>query len=119
MFETVESFVSGNDVAKVVFVTGRVLRGRVEVEKTQIFGSRFRFNDFIDAANSSLKFYKFQLRSYRRAVDTWTVVGLRNKVVRDIRKMIAKIIWECREEAEYDEHKQVLRAAKRANVRGL
>jgi hypothetical protein len=27
----------------------------------------------------------------------WTVIGLRNKVVKDIRKMIGKLIWDGRE----------------------
>jgi hypothetical protein len=37
--------------------------------------------------------------------NSWTVVGLRNKVVKDIRKMIGKMIWDAREEAAYSEKK--------------
>jgi hypothetical protein len=48
----------------------------------------------------AVRFYNFQLKSYRKAVDMWTCVGLRNKVVKDIRKMIGKMIWNRREEAE-------------------
>jgi hypothetical protein len=32
-------------------------------------------------------------------VNAWTVVGLKNRVVKDIRKMIGKMIWEAREQA--------------------
>jgi hypothetical protein len=40
-----------------------------------------------------------------KAVDSWTIVALRNKVVKDIRKMIGKMIWAVREAAEYSEKK--------------
>jgi hypothetical protein len=60
------------------------------------------FNSIIDPANQALEFYKVQLQSYRRAVDTWTLVDIRNKIVKDIRNMIAKMIWNAREEAEYE-----------------
>ncbi len=33
---------------------------------------------------------------------SWTIIGLRNRVVKDIRKMIGKIIWDAREDAEYE-----------------
>jgi hypothetical protein len=39
-----------------------------------------------------LEFYDFQLKSYRKAVDTWTFVRLRNNVVKDIRLSIGKLI---------------------------
>jgi hypothetical protein len=56
-------------------------------------------------ANQALHFYEFQLQSYRKAVDSWTIVGLRRNVVKDIRKMIGKMIWDAREEAVYSEKK--------------
>jgi hypothetical protein len=37
------------------------------------------------------------LQSYRKAVDSWTIVGLRNGIVKDIRKMIGIMIWDVRE----------------------
>jgi hypothetical protein len=32
----------------------------------------------------------------------WTQVGIKWKVVKDVRKLIAKLIWDSREEALYD-----------------
>jgi hypothetical protein len=49
------------------------------------------------------------LQSYRKAVDSWTIVGLRNSVVKDIRKMIGKMMLDAREEAVYLEEKQSAR----------
>jgi hypothetical protein len=57
------------------------------------------------AANQALYLPKFQLRSYRKAFDSWVIVGLRNRVVKDIRKMIGKMIWVVREQAAYSEKK--------------
>jgi hypothetical protein len=57
----------------------------------------YNFDTFIGTANQALHFYEFQLQSCREAVDSWTIVALRNKVVKDIRKMIGMIIWDSRE----------------------
>jgi hypothetical protein len=32
----------------------------------------------------------------------WTQVGIKLKVVKDLRKLIARLIWDSREEALYD-----------------
>jgi hypothetical protein len=87
----------------VVFVIGRALKGKIDKEKRTIFGKGFKFDSYIDSANQALHFYNFQLQSYRKAVDSWTIVGLRNNVVKDIRNVIGKMIWDAREEATYSE----------------
>jgi hypothetical protein len=111
---------SGTGHAKVVFAIGRALKGHINNEKRTIFGNPSNFDAYIGPVNQAFYFYEFQLQSYRKAVDTWTIVGLRNRVVKDIRKMIGKIIWDAREDAVYSEKKQLardLRAKRRAGVR--
>jgi hypothetical protein len=85
----------------VIFAIGRVLKGRNDYDKRSIFREVIQFDTFIGPANQALEFYNLQLRLYRKAVDTWTLVGIRNKAVKDIRKMIAQMIWDSREEAKY------------------
>jgi hypothetical protein len=46
-------------------------------------------------------FYDFQIHCYRKAVNLWTLVGLRAGVVKDIRILIGKMIWDAKEEAKY------------------
>jgi hypothetical protein len=46
--------------------------------------------------------FENQCAGCRRAMDAWSVVGRRNGVVKDVRLMIAKLIWEERDEAKYD-----------------
>jgi hypothetical protein len=105
MSEQMLKFNAGNGFANVVFVIGRILKGHFDKEKRTIFVRIASFDTYIDPASQALHFYDFQLRSYRRAVDTWTIIGMRNSVVRDVRKMIAMIIWDAREEAVYSEKK--------------
>jgi hypothetical protein len=54
--------------------------------KRLIFGKTYKFDSHkfdsqIRPAKQALHFYKHQLQSYRRAVDWWTLVGIRNGVV--------------------------------------
>jgi hypothetical protein len=61
-------------------------------------------------------FANSRLQSYRKAVDSWTIVGLRNGVVKDIRKMIGKMIWGARQHI-WKRKRSDLRAVKRARFR--
>jgi hypothetical protein len=103
--DQVRNFGSGTGHAKVVFASGRALKGHIENERRTIFREGFNFDTYIDPANQALHFYEFQLRSNRKAVDSWTIIARRDKVVKDIRKMIGKMIWDAREEAAYLETK--------------
>jgi hypothetical protein len=104
MSDQIRNFNSGTRYAKVVFVIGRALKGHIDKEKRKIFGEGYMFDARIGPANQALHFYEFQLQSYRKAV-IWTIVGLRNQVVKDIRKMIGMMFWDAREEAAYLEKK--------------
>jgi hypothetical protein len=101
MVDQIHNINSETGHAKVVFVIGRALKGHINNEERTTFGSDHNFGAYIGPANQTLRFYEFQLQSYRKAVDSWTLVGRRNRVVKDIRKMIGKMIWDAREEAEY------------------
>jgi hypothetical protein len=83
MCNQIQNFKNGTGHAEVVFTIGRALKGQVDKEKGTIFGIDYFFETYTVAANRALHFYEFQLQSYRKAVDSWTVVGLRNRVVKD------------------------------------
>jgi TPR repeat protein len=105
MSNQMRNFSDGTGHANVVFAIGRALKGQVDNEKRTIFGIGYNFDSHIAPANQALSFYEFQLQSYRTAVDSWAMIGLRNNVVKDIRKMIGKMIWDRREKAVYSEEK--------------
>ena len=86
----------------VVFVIGQTLQGYVDFEKRIVFEDDDAGEKIVTRAKQAIDFYKFQLLSYRKAVDAWTLVGMRWRVVKDIRKLIGSVIWNTREEALYD-----------------
>jgi hypothetical protein len=92
-------FLGIREYPRVLFAMGRALDGHINIEMQTVFGVPAR--SLFGYANHALQFYKFQLQSYRRAVNSWTVVALRNCVVKDIRKMIGHMIWESKEQAKY------------------
>jgi hypothetical protein len=114
MSDQIRNFNSGIGHANVVFVIGRALKGQIDSKKRAILGIFTQFNAYVGPEYQALHFFKFQLQSYRKAVDSWTIVGLRNKVVKDIRKMSGKMIWDAREEAACSQEKRSLRDEKRA-----
>jgi hypothetical protein len=120
MSDQIRNFNSGTGHAKVVFVIGRALKGHINSQERKIFGTDYDFYSYIGPATQALCFYEFQLQSYRKAIDSWAIVGLRNRFVKDIRKMIGKMIWDAREEAVYSKEKlsaRDLRAEKIARLR--
>ncbi len=97
----VERFFSGSGNATVVFLIGRALKRNIDMEKKQIFGSRFTFDSLIGPANQAVSFYSSQIKSARLAVDTWTLISTRLHLIKDMRICIGKMIWEGRFEANY------------------
>jgi hypothetical protein len=104
--ELEEQIETGAGHEKVIFAIGRALKDHIDIGKRHFFEKpHYRFDALIGPINQAVVFFNFQLKSYRTAVDTWTLVGIRCEVVKDIRKMISKIIWDAREEAKYVEVK--------------
>ncbi len=98
----VKRFFSGSGAAPIMFLIGRVLEGNIDMEKKEIFGSSlWNFDSVIGPANQAVSFYFSQIKSARLGVDTWTVIGTRNGIVKDVRKLIGKIIWDARFVANY------------------
>ena len=98
----VEQFFSGSGNATIVFLIGHALKGNIEIEKQRIFGDLlFDFDSYIGPANQAVSFYSFQIKSVRLAVDTWTLVSTRLRLIKDMRIYIGKIIWAARFEAIY------------------
>ena len=97
----VKRFFSGSGDATIVFLIGRALRESISTEKKQIFGSSFYYDSCIDPAIQAVSFYVSQIKSARHAVGMWTIIGIRFGIVNDVRKLIGKIIWDARAEANY------------------
>jgi hypothetical protein len=94
----VESFDFGTKGGAVMFSIGRALHGHVNEEAKRIFNTELLFNVCVGPAKQAVAFYE-QIHACRKAVDTWTMIGIRFKVVKDIRKVIATLVWNTRREA--------------------
>ena len=84
----------------VVFQIGRAFDGHVDTKRGIVFNCPHNFV-LCDYAVLAIDFYKSQLQACRKAVDAWTIVGMRLHVCKDMRKMIGLLIWNSREEAKY------------------
>ena len=97
----VELFNSGSGSASVMFAIGQALQGHVNEKERTIFSRAYDFDSWIRPAKQAIAFYEAQIKATKVAMCAWTQVGIKLKVVKDVRKLIAKLIWDSREEALY------------------
>jgi hypothetical protein len=72
-----------------------------EVART-IFNSGINFDSPFGPAKQAIAFFEAQIKATKVAMLAWTLVGIKLKVVKDVRKLIAKLIWDSKEEASFD-----------------
>ena len=94
-----EIFNSGSAGAVVIFAIGLALQGHVNEEERTIFTSANDFDSLIGPAKQAISFYEEQIKATKDAIKTWGLVGVKLNVVKDVRRLIAKLIWDSREEA--------------------
>jgi TPR repeat protein len=98
----VELFNSGSGSAVVMFAIGQALQGYVNEQARTIFEDEdYDFGSLIGPATQAIAFYEAQIKATQDAMRAWTQVGIKLKVVKDVRKLIAKLVWDSREEALY------------------
>jgi hypothetical protein len=97
----VEVFNSGSGSAAVMFAIGQALQGHVNEEARTIFSRDYRFDSLVNLAKQAIAFCEAQIKATKDAMLAWTLVGIKLKVVKDVRKLIAKLIWDSRDEALY------------------
>jgi hypothetical protein len=97
----VELFNSGSGSVAVMFAIGRALQGHVNEQARTIFNNDYKFNSLVGPAKQAIAFYKVQIKATTAAMRAWSLVGIHFNVVKDVRKLIAKLIWDSREEALY------------------
>jgi hypothetical protein len=98
---------TGDGNPTIVFLIGRALKGRIDLHKKKICSDSRDFDDKVGYALFAIAFYEAQIKATKDAMHAWTQVGIRWKVVKDVRKLIAKLIWDTREEALYNTLKEI------------
>ena len=101
-FKQVRLFEDGVGHAHVVFAIGRALKGQIDKRQKEIFAVSYDFAKLVGPAVLALEFFESQSASARKAVDAWTLVGIRFKIIKDVRVLIGKLVWEAREDATYE-----------------
>jgi hypothetical protein len=94
----VDLFNSGSGSAAVMFAIEQALQGQLNEEAKTIFRNSFNFDSLIIPAKQAIAFYEAQIKATKDAMRAWTQVGIKLNVVKDLRKFIAKLIWDSREE---------------------
>ena len=115
--EQVDQLIFGSGNPTIVFMIGRALKGNIDMEKKLFFGFRCDFDRNVVQANQAVSFYDSQIRSARLAVDTWTLICTRLRLMKDMRVFIGNMIWEARFEANYKVSARTLRAWERSRKR--
>jgi TPR repeat protein len=100
--QQVELFKSGSGGAAAMFTIGQTLQGRVNDDAETILNDGYNFDYRIGPAKQAIAFYEAQIKATKDAMHAWTLVGIELKVVKDVRKLIAKLIWDARAEALYN-----------------
>lgn len=75
--------------------------GHFDLEQRCLFRTTKLSDSEFEHAKFALDFFRFQVQKCREAIWTWTLVGIRNGVVKDIRRLISHMIWDARDEAKY------------------
>jgi hypothetical protein len=99
--DQVELCNSGAGSAAVMFAIGEALQEHIDDGARTIFNEYRRFDSLIGPAKQAIAFYEAQIKATKDAMRAWTLVGIKLKVVKDVRKLIARLIWDSREEALY------------------
>ena len=84
-----------------MFAIGQALHGHLNEQARTIFNHRNLFEARVGPAKQAIAFYEAQVKGTIEAMRTWTLVGIKLNVVKDVRRLIAKLIWDAREEALY------------------
>ena len=84
------------------FTIGSIVKGKLKlIGNRSVFDMNLNSMHVFKFVERSVIYYEDQLVKCRKAVDAWTLVGIRLRVVKDIRKLIGMIIWESKNEELY------------------
>jgi TPR repeat protein len=84
----VELFYSGCGSAAVMFAIGQALQGHVNEEARTIFNRSNNSVSLFGPAKQAIALYETQIKATKAAMRAWTLVGIKLKVVKDVRKLI-------------------------------
>jgi TPR repeat protein len=85
----------GEDLGQIVFVVGPVLKQHLDVSKQTIFDEKVCIDE-AEKLQHVAEWYKKRRDAAKRAIESWSIVGRRLNVAKDMRVKIARLAWEQR-----------------------
>jgi hypothetical protein len=95
-------FLDGHGRSDVAFAIGQALdHGHVNFELRKIFNIQYSLDALLAPARQAIAFFRKQIQAARQSVRLWTLIAIRLRIIKDIRKLIGEIIWAGRSEGTY------------------
>lgn len=87
--------------SRIMFQIGKSLNGRVSnlLGRMSVNGAEVR--SFRSEAHLACSIFKSWCSLTREAVDAWTIIAIRFRICKDMRRLIANMIWMTRSDGEY------------------
>ncbi len=87
---------AGGGSGRVIFELGAAYRGHVDVRGLVVFGERISKKKRAEVAQRCVDLHERWCRLARAAIECWLLVAARLGVVKDIRLLLARSLWESR-----------------------
>ncbi len=85
----------------ILFALGKALKGKIDFSRREVFGSRVEFSTMAGPAYTCLQVFDRTNLAARRAVDAWSLCATRLGFPNELILLIARQVWEAREDADY------------------
>ena len=103
-------YATNGSCGDVIFEVGEMFMGNVDAVEGKVFG-RKKDPDLVEILLLAVAMYDGWCHSAREACIVWVLIAKRMRINKDVRKMIAIMVWEARKEARgnrpfHDVHKE-------------
>ena len=95
--EVFRRYATDGSCTDVIFEVGEMFKGSIDVERGMVFGRKHRSND-LDILLRAVGMYDRWCDVAREACVAWILIAKRIGVHKDVRRIIAKMVWEARRE---------------------
>ena len=100
LFDVLRCHAGDGTCGSLIFAVGKMLKGKVDVEKKEVFGHWHKQQrlSFFQTLLQAVAMYDRWCDAAREACVAWVLIAKQMGLNKDIRRMIAIIVWETRKE---------------------
>ncbi len=93
MFSIVEGYEERNEHPEFMFELGKAFLGHVDGAARMLFAVHKATPEELQCARRAVHHYLRWCEMAKAAIRVWIVAGIRNGIVRDVRRLIASVVW--------------------------